>query len=99
MKQYTTANHLTHTIHQLEHILADETFPAIQAAELMRATLLEIMPLLPEAEQRQITEIVTPYDECAEKQYGILSRQKSPEPVSLTCIVSGRIQSCPTGLL
>src|SRR2546425_11075079 len=42
MKQYTTCNHLTRTIHQLEHILADETFPAIRAAEVLAATLLEL---------------------------------------------------------
>ena len=67
--------HLTRTIQRLEHILTDGDYPAVRAAELVAATLLELAPQLPETDQEQITEIVNLYEECAEKQYGILSRR------------------------
>jgi hypothetical protein len=52
MKQYTTSTHLTRTIHQLEHILAGETYPAIRAAEVMAITLLELAEVLREEEEQ-----------------------------------------------
>ena len=69
MKQYTTSTHLTRTIHRLEHILADEDYPAIRAAELLAITLRELAPQLPETAQ-QMKEIVCLYEECAARQYG-----------------------------
>ena len=74
MKQCTTSTHLTRMIHRLEHILAEEDYPAIRAAELLAATLLELAPQLPEAEQ-QIKEIVCLYEECAARQYGPFYRR------------------------
>ena len=70
MKQCTTQNHLTRTIHRLEQILeGDETYPAVRAAELLAITLHELAPQLPKAEQ-QMKEIVCLYEECAARQYG-----------------------------
>lgn len=67
-------NHLTRTIHRLEHILADEDFPAMCIAYLLAETLCEIAPVLPEEEQQQIAKIVTLYAQCAYKQYGPFCR-------------------------
>jgi hypothetical protein len=75
MKQSTTSNYLTRTIHQLEHILADEDIPAIRAASLVAETLCEIAIELPEEDQQQIARIVALYAQCAYKQYGPLSRR------------------------
>jgi hypothetical protein len=75
MKQCTTSNHLTRTIHRLEHILASETYPAIRAAELLAITLLELAEQLPEQEE-QIKEIVDLYDQCADMQYGPLYKRQ-----------------------
>jgi hypothetical protein len=76
MKHCTTSGHLTRTIHQLEHILADEDIPAIRAASLVAETLCEIALELPEEEQQQIARIVALYAQCAYKQYGSLSRRQ-----------------------
>jgi hypothetical protein len=46
MKQCTTSNHLTGTIDQLEHILADEDVPAIRAASLVQEDLRRVSPLI-----------------------------------------------------
>jgi hypothetical protein len=75
MKQCTTSNHLTGTIDQLEHILADEDVPAIRAASLVAETLCEIALELPEEEQQQIARIVALYAQSAYKQYGPLGRR------------------------
>ena len=70
MNHSTTSANLTRTINRLERILeANETYPAIRAAELLAITLLELVPQLPETEQ-QINEIVNLYEQCAERQYG-----------------------------
>ena len=74
MRQCTTSSHLTPAIHRLEPILAGEDYPAIRAAELLAATLLELVPQLPEAEQQQIKKIVTLYEECVARQYGLFYR-------------------------
>jgi hypothetical protein len=76
MKQCTTSDHLTRTIHQLEHILADEDVPAICAASLLAEILCEIALELPEEDQQQIARIVALYAQCAYKQYGPLSRRQ-----------------------
>ena len=68
-------NHLTRTIHRLEHILADEDFPAVRAASLLAETLCEIATMLPEEEQHQIARIVALYAQGAYKQYGPFHRQ------------------------
>jgi hypothetical protein len=67
--------YLSRTIHQLEQIEAEETFPAIQAAFLLAETLCEIALELPEEDQQQIARIVALYAQCAYKQYGPLSRR------------------------
>jgi hypothetical protein len=76
VKQCTTSSHLTRTIHQLEHILAEEDVPAVRAASLLAETLCEIAILLPEEDQQQIARIVALYAQCAYKQYGPLSRRQ-----------------------
>jgi hypothetical protein len=75
MKQFTTSTYLTRTIHQLEQIEAEETFPATQAASLLAETLCEIALALPEEDQHQIAKIVALYVQCAYKQYGPLCRR------------------------
>jgi hypothetical protein len=75
MKQYTTSSYLTRTIHQLEQIEAEETFPALRAASLLAETLCEIAPMLPEEDQQQIARIVALYAQCVYKQYGPLGRR------------------------
>jgi hypothetical protein len=69
-------SNLTRTIQRLEHIFADEDFPAIRAASLLAETLCEIAPMLPEEEQQQIARIVALYAQCVYKQYGPLSRRQ-----------------------
>jgi hypothetical protein len=71
MRQYTTPNHLTRTIQRLEHILAQEDYPAVRAAELLVITLLELAPQLLETEQ-QMKEIVSLYEQCAARQYVLI---------------------------
>jgi capsid protein len=75
MNQCTTSTHLTRTIHQLEHILADEDIPATRAASLLAETLCEIALELPEEDQQQIARIVALYAQCVYKQEGPLSRR------------------------
>jgi hypothetical protein len=75
MKQCTTSTHLIRTIRRLEHILVEEDYPAIRAAELLAITLLELAEVLPEQEE-QIKEIVDLYDQCADTQYGPLCRRQ-----------------------
>ena len=70
MKHCTTSIHLTRTINRLERILeANETYPAVRAAELLSLTLLELAEQLPEPEKQQVRDIVTLYGECADKEY------------------------------
>jgi hypothetical protein len=69
MNQCTTSTHLTRIIHRLECILANETYPAVRAAELLALTLLELAEELPEEEKQQVRAIVTLYEECADKEY------------------------------
>jgi hypothetical protein len=88
MKHCTTSGHLTRTIHQLEHILADEDLPAIRAASLVADTLCEIALELPEEDQHQIARIVALYAQCAYKQYGPVRETSDQEGIQ-------RIR-CPT---
>lgn len=62
-------NHLTRTIHSLEHILAEEDYPAVRAAELLALTLLELADVLPEEAKQQVRDIVSLYEACADKEY------------------------------
>jgi hypothetical protein len=55
-------NHLTRTIHSLEHILAEEDYPAVRAAELLALTLLELADVLPEEEKQHVRDIVSLYE-------------------------------------
>jgi hypothetical protein len=75
MKQCTTSKYLTRTIHHLEHILAEEDYPAVRAAELLAETLLALAPQLPETEQ-QIKAVVSLYEQCADRQYKTLSHRE-----------------------